>query len=137
MWCVEAKAGEGPATEERPMSRARLLRFEARRRDVEGMRLALLVAADFELPLEELFEPARCRAEVALARQAGMYLMHVALGRLYADVGRFFGRDRTTVSHACALIEEMRETALFDERLGRIEQQLAAPEPQETSHAAA
>ena len=34
---------------------------------------------------------------VAVARQLAMYLMHVALGWQYAEVGQFFGRDRTTV----------------------------------------
>ncbi len=35
--------------------------------------------------------------------------MHVSYGRHYAEVGKFFRRDRTTVSHACALVEELRE----------------------------
>ena len=63
----------------------------------------------------------RGKADVALARQLAMYLMHTHYSRIYSEVGRFFGRDRTTVSHACALIEEMREEAAFDEHVARLE----------------
>ncbi len=50
-----------------------------------------------------------------------MYLMHVSLQRLYRDVGAFFGRDRTTVSYACALIEELRDDGAFDAEVERLE----------------
>jgi chromosomal replication initiation ATPase DnaA len=55
-----------------------------------------------------------------------MYLMHVALGRSLTDVGRMFGRDRTTVSHACARIEDMRELPRFDADVTRLEDVLFA-----------
>jgi chromosomal replication initiation ATPase DnaA len=38
-----------------------------------------------------------------------MYLVHTLLGRNYKEVGVLFGRDRTTVSHACARTEDRRE----------------------------
>src|SRR6218665_1405538 len=34
-------------------------------------------------------------------RQIAMYVCHVALGISLSDIGQAFGRDRTTVSHAC------------------------------------
>jgi chromosomal replication initiation ATPase DnaA len=34
---------------------------------------------------------------IARARQLAMYLSHVVLGRTLADIGKVFGRDRTTV----------------------------------------
>lgn len=37
-------------------------------------------------------------AVVSEARQQAMYLMHEA-GKSYAQIGRFFGRDHTTVAH--------------------------------------
>lgn len=65
-------------------------------------------------------------AEVALGRHIAMYLMHVELGRKYAEVGRMFGRDRTTVSHACALVEDLREDARFDTEIEALEAQIRA-----------
>jgi chromosomal replication initiation ATPase DnaA len=37
------------------------------------------------------------------------------------DVGRGYGRDRTTVVHACHLIEDMREDADFDRIVSMVE----------------
>jgi len=59
----------------------------------------------------------------------------VVLGRLYLDVGRFFGRDRTTVSYACALIEDMRDDAEFDAEVGRLERRLAMRREIKHAHA--
>jgi len=44
-----------------------------------------------------------------------MYVTHVNMGLSMAEVGRGFGRDRTTVMHACHLIEDMRDDAEFDQ----------------------
>lgn len=65
--------------------------------------------------------PSRGVARVALARQVAMYLAHV-VGRIeYAEVGRLFGRDRTTVTHACAVIEDLRDNAKFDRTMDLLE----------------
>ena len=77
------------------------------------------VAATFTVPIGELNAPTRRRASVALARQSAMYLAHVALGLNFTEVGRAFGRDRTTAAHACRRIEDRRgrpglETALAE-----------------------
>ena len=77
------------------------------------------VAATFTVPIDELNAPTRRRASVALARQSAMYLAHVALGLNFTEVGRAFGRDRTTAAHACRRIEDRRgrpglETALAE-----------------------
>ena len=87
------------------------------------------------MPTRQLLLPSRGEAEVALARQLAMYLMHVVLGRLYQDVGRFFGRDRTTVSYACALIEDLRDDPEFDAEVSRLERRLAMR--REVTHARA
>ena len=55
-----------------------------------------------------------------------MYLAHVGLGLSYTDAGRLFGRDRTTVAHACRLVEERREDPRFDASLDYLEQTLRA-----------
>nr|MCU0605821.1 hypothetical protein [Desulfobacterales bacterium] len=64
----------------------------------------------------------RGRARVALARQIAMYLSHVAFRVSLTDVGRIFGRDRTTVSHACAVVEDLRDDPRFDRILDLLEQ---------------
>ena len=44
-----------------------------------------------------------------------MYVTHVNMGLSMAEVGRGFGRDRTTVMHACHLVEDLRDDAEFDQ----------------------
>ncbi len=59
---------------------------------------------------------------IVTSRQLAMYLIHTMLGRTYRETASVFGRDRTTVSHACARIEDMREDrGLFDRDVQRIE----------------
>jgi chromosomal replication initiation ATPase DnaA len=68
-----------------------------------------LVAAALGARLGELKSARRGRAPIASARQAAMYLAHVKLGLSLTSVGEQFRRDRTTVAHACALIEDSRD----------------------------
>ena len=79
------------------------------------------VAATFTVPLTELQAATRRRAPVALARQSAMYLAHVALGLNFSQVGRAFGRDRTTAAHACRLIEDRRGDPRLDNALADLE----------------
>jgi hypothetical protein len=67
--------------------------------------------------------PARA---AAFARQIAMYLAHVGFGLSMAEVGRAFGRDRTTVVHACHLIEDRRDETRFDQMLDHLEQAATA-----------
>ena len=50
-----------------------------------------------------------------------MYLMHVGHRRTLTDIGEIFERDRTTVAHACARIEDMRDDRAFDADVCRLE----------------
>jgi chromosomal replication initiation ATPase DnaA len=102
-----------------------VLEFDPRRRDRAGWCVIRFVAAARSVPTGQLLLPSRGEAEVAQARQLAMYLMDVVLGRVYLDVGRFFGRDRTTVSYACALIEDLRDDPEFDAEVSRLERRLA------------
>jgi chromosomal replication initiation ATPase DnaA len=88
--------------------------------------LLTLIAADRQVPLGLLLHPSRCRAGVAATRQLAMYLMNVVLGRSLTDVGMFFGRDRTTVSYACGLIEDQRDNPAFNADLDRLEVEIKA-----------
>ena len=65
--------------------------------------------------------PVPARA-AAFARQIAMYLAHVGFGLSMAEIGRAFGRDRTTVVHACHLIEDRRDDIRFDLMLDHLEQ---------------
>lgn len=74
-----------------------------------------IVAALFNVSSKELRRPGRTGQDVARVRQIAMYVTHVILRMSMREVGRGFGRDRTTVVHACHLIEDMREDADFDQ----------------------
>ena len=67
-----------------------------------------LVSAALGVALPEMRGRSR-RAPAAFARQAAMYLAHVKLGLSLSEVGAYFGRDRTTVSHACSRMEDFRD----------------------------
>jgi hypothetical protein len=76
----------------------------------------------FNIDLARIQGPSRGNAEVALARQIAMYLMHVSCEMSQVDVGRLFHRDRTTVRHACAVIEDRRDDAQFEQTMVLVEQ---------------
>jgi len=80
-----------------------------------------IVARAFQISIVEIRAPTRRRAPVALARQIAMYLMHVVFGMSLSAVGRHFGRDRTTASHACRQIEDRRDEPNFDMLVDRLE----------------
>lgn len=73
-----------------------------------------IAAALFNVSSKDLRRGGRTALGVARVRQIAMYVAHVALRLTMADVGRGFGRDRTTVVHACHLIEDLRDDAEFD-----------------------
>lgn len=83
-----------------------------------------LVAHEKKLPIRLLTHASRGRRAAARARQLAMYLSHVVYGRSLAEIGNAFGRDRTTVSYACALIEDMRDDPNFDDEVCALEQLL-------------
>lgn len=61
------------------------------------------------------------RAEVAFARQLAMYLCHVVANMSLREISNAFGRDRTTVSHACHAIEDRRDCPTFDKQVDLLE----------------
>lgn len=97
-----------------------------------------LVARARNIPIRQLIHRRRGSVPVARARQLAMYLSHVVLGRTLVDIGEAFGRDRTTVSYACALIEDLRDDRRFDEEVAALERQVEAAmaPPAEVRHAA-
>lgn len=85
------------------------------------MAIELAVARVFGVHKNAFAQETRGRADAALARQVAMYLAHVACGMSLTNAGRLFGRDRTTVAHACLVIEDRREDPVFDHALDLLE----------------
>ncbi|WP_342633749.1 helix-turn-helix domain-containing protein [Neorhizobium lilium] len=54
-------------------------------------------------------------------RQIAMYVCHVALRVSLSDIGDAFGRDRTTVGHACHVVEDRRDDPAFDDFVATVE----------------
>lgn len=98
--------------------------------DLARARLAQqAVAFAFDERLEEIAVPTRRTRSAAYARQTAMYLAHIAFGMSLGRVAQAFGRDRSTVAHACRMIEDRREDGDFNDCLDRLEEFLrAAPE---------
>ncbi len=85
-----------------------------------------LVSFALEVPLRELRGASRGVADVALARQVAMYLAHTKLSISQAEVGLHFGRDKSTVTHACQLVETKRDEVPFDDMVTKLETMLDA-----------
>jgi hypothetical protein len=85
-------------------------------------RLAVqLVAHRFEISPRQILGYRRGSRRAVRARQAAMYLAHVALGLPIMTVGQVFGRHHSTVAHACHTIEDRRDEPEFDAALADME----------------
>ncbi|NRB30240.1 MAG: hypothetical protein HRU27_06565 [Rhizobiaceae bacterium] len=80
-----------------------------------------VVALAFDMPFECFHQRSRSRADVTLARQIAMYLAHTTFSLLLTEIGLHFHRNRTTVSYACAMIEDRRDDPAFDLLLTQVE----------------
>ncbi|MDR2671060.1 MAG: chromosomal replication initiator protein DnaA [Oscillospiraceae bacterium] len=50
------------------------------------------------------------RADLVTARQAAMYLCRLLTDRSLHDIGKFFKRDHTTISHGCERVEQQKSS---------------------------
>ncbi len=91
-------------------------------------RIETAVAAVFCVAISDLRAPSRGQAATAFARQSAIYLAHVALGFEIAKVAKAFGRDRSTASHACRVVEDRRDDLAVDEMLNALERICQAEE---------
>ncbi len=85
-----------------------------------------IVADVFRIEPAELRAATRGRARIALARQVAMYIAHVGYGLTLTEVGQLFERDRTTVAHACGIVEQRRDIREFDRAVALLEQVVRA-----------
>ena len=83
--------------------------------------LLSLLSVFFQVSLKELRSAERGNNHVARIRQFGMYIAHTMFGLSMSEVAYAFGRERTTVKHACHLIEDMRENEKFDRNVSDFE----------------
>ncbi len=79
------------------------------------------VAGDFNIDAAALTGPTRGSPRVAFARQVAMYLAHVGFALNFEAIGRCFHRDRTTVAHACRVVEDGRDDIWLECRLAALE----------------
>lgn len=75
---------------------------------------------------QELPEGVARRRPRCHMRQVAMYLSHVVLSVPYRSIAIAFGRDRTTVVHACSVTEDRRDDAGYDRFLERCERCIEA-----------
>lgn len=102
-----------------------------RRADDASARLAIAVCSfALGISFDEISASTRRSAEAAFARQVAMYLCHVGVGLSLSRVAHAFGRDRSTIAHACRIIEDRRDVPQFDAWIGALEDSVrAAPPP--------
>ncbi len=85
-----------------------------------------LACEAYSVEASEIFQPNRSLAHISLARQVAMYLAHVVGQLSLRQLSEEFNRDRTTVSHACHIIEDRRDSPLFEQQMAFLEQKYKA-----------
>lgn len=108
---------------------ASLLHPPLRREETDRDRAVLIthmVAYATGVPALEIVAGAPSAGPAADARHLAMYLAHTALSWTLARVGAAFGRDRTTVGHACRRVEDRRDDPGFDACVAALEASLRA-----------
>jgi hypothetical protein len=83
--------------------------------------VAFCVARDFGMEMAALYAPTRGAPRTAFARQVAMYLANTSFELSFATISRVFDRDRTTVSHACRVVEDGRDDIWLDCRVEALE----------------
>jgi chromosomal replication initiation ATPase DnaA len=98
-------------------------RGSTRREEVMELceRVQDIVCACFGISGRDIRSPGYARLEIARARQIGMYLAHVVIGLSLQEIGEGFQRDRSTVAHACHVIEDLRDDAEFEHVIAMLE----------------
>jgi chromosomal replication initiation ATPase DnaA len=80
-----------------------------------------LCSALFNVSGHDLRQSSRCSQGIARVRQIAMYLCNTTLGISLTEIGKAICRDRTTVSHAVQLIEDLRDDSEFDTIMEQVE----------------
>ena len=92
--------------------------------DVHHRFVVRLVAFAAQVSPDEILSRGRGTTEASGARHLAMYLLHTKLSLPFAVIAKLFGRDRTTVAHACSAIEDLRDIPERDDFVGELESML-------------
>jgi len=79
------------------------------------------VSLEFGLVEIDLTHPSKGSRRLRFVRQVAMYLLHVVYEMNHTHIGKLFSKDRSTVSHACKVVENSRDDGVFDMKLIRLE----------------
>lgn len=116
----EARVGRG--ADRAPDFRPPLTTFRETRPERVICQSVRLMTAEFLFVSGDRIGMRRERRRLAChVRQIAMYVCHVALRMRMTTIGEGFGRDRSTVAHACAVVEDRRDDRDFDEFVAAIE----------------
>ena len=77
----------------------------------------------------EMIDELRRTKRNSTARHLAMYLAYTAFEMSLSRCAAAFGRDRSTVSHACRAVEDRREEAAFDQWIDGLELSLKSLAP--------
>ncbi len=111
---------------------ARKQKYKASQQNIykkaSAMNVISAVANIYKVSPKLVFSHSREKASIAEARQTAQYICHVILGLNYTDIAKIFGRDRTTIAHACRRIEDQRDDHVIDQTIGMIGQVVSVTE---------
>ena len=80
------------------------------------------IVSEFVMLTGERVQMRRDRRRVIChIRQIAMYICHVTLSIPLNDIASAYGKDRSTVGHACGVVEDRRDNAAYDEFVTTIE----------------
>jgi len=88
-----------------------------------------IVAFALGFELTDMIGNSRGSKRVCTVRQLAMYLTYTAFEMSLSRCAYAFGRDRSTVAHACHAVEDRRDDAAFDDWLDGLETGLKAFAP--------
>lgn len=114
-WAVESDADGAPPHDRALTAERRLLCMIVRQLTEELLRATGLESSE---------DPGR-RA-TSHVRQVAMYVCHVAYSMPMGEVAQAFGRDRSTVGHACRMVEDRRDDRAYDTFVGIVERMASA-----------
>ena len=83
-----------------------------------------IVAYALGFDLNEMMSGARGSRETCTARQVAMYLTYTSFEMSLSRCAYAFDRDRSTVAHACQIIENRRDQLDFDQWVEGLEEVL-------------
>jgi hypothetical protein len=87
-----------------------------------------VVASISTVTIAEPFDPPRRfnRRSQIHRRQIAIYVCHVVLQFPLSLIAKACGRERTTVGHACRVVEDRRDDGAFDAFVGNVERIVSA-----------